>query len=199
MHPEEFRAFERVCVERGAGGSVLEVGAVPSKDSLLCLKSLANCREKIGINLDGPSTYGDFKILKANANDLSCFPDGKFDTVLCNAVLEHDPFFWKSLEEMRRVTRSGGLIVIGVPGFVKLRLENRRWYIGRIPLIRTLFPRFIDSLRASTLILQVHYYPSDYYRFSAQAVAEVFMRGLKDIRVFSHMVPPRIIGSGIKP
>jgi SAM-dependent methyltransferase len=199
MHPDQFQAFERICAERGAGGSVLEIGAVPSEDSLLCLRSLSAAARKVGVNLDGPSTYRDFTILKANSNDLSFFRDGEFDTVLCSAVLEHDLFFWRSLEEMRRVTRTGGLIIIGVPGFIESRPARWRARIGRSPFVRAMFPRRSEFLLASTPVLQVHNYPSDYYRFSPQAVVELFMRGLKDVRVFSHMRPPRIIGSGIKP
>ena len=199
MHPDQFQAFDRICGERGAGGAVLEIGAVPSEDSLLCLGSLTAAARKVGVNLDGPSAFRDFAILKANSNDLSCFRDGEFDTVLCNAVLEHDLLFWKSLEEMRRVTRTGGLIIIGVPGFVESRPAGWRARISRSPFARVLFPRSGASLLVSTRVLQVHDYPSDYYRFSPQAVAELFMRGLKDVRVFSHMRPPRIIGSGIKP
>jgi SAM-dependent methyltransferase len=198
MHPDQFQAFERICAERGAGGSVLEIGAVPSEDSLLCLESLRAVARKVGVNLDGPSTYRDFAILKANSHDLSCFRDGEFDTVLCNAVLEHDLFFWKSLEEMRRVTRTGGVIIIGVPGFVKSRRAGWRARMSRSTFVRVLFPRRREFFLASTPVLQVHDYPSDYYRFSPQAVAELFMRGLKDIQVYSHMRPPRIIGSGIK-
>ncbi len=199
MHPNQFQAFERICAERGAGGSVLEIGAVPSPDSLLCLKSLGAATRKVGINLDGPSTYRDFAILKANSNDLSCFRDGEFDTVLCNAVLEHDLMFWRSLEEMRRVTRTGGLIIIGVPGFIASRPARWRAWISRSRFIRVMFPPGSESFLASTPVLQVHDYPSDYYRFSPQAVVELFMRGMKDVQVFSHMRPPRIIGSGIKP
>lgn len=198
MHPDQFQAFERIVAERGAGGSVLEIGAVPSEDSLLCLGSLRAATRKVGVNLDGPSTYRDFDIIKADANDLSCFRDGEFDTVLCNAVLEHDPFFWKSLEEMRRVTRTGGLIVIGVPGFAGPRPAGRGARFARSPWLRRLFSRR-GSLLVSTPVLRLHDCPADYYRFSFRAVAEVFMRGLNDVRVFSHMRPPRIIGSGIKP
>lgn len=199
MHREQFQAFERICAERGAGGSVLEIGAVPSDDTLLCLRSLGAASRKVGINLDGPSTFRDFGILKADANDLGCFRDGEFDTVLCNAVLEHDPCFWKSIEEMRRVTRAGGLIVIGVPGFVET--PPARWlaWMDRTPFVRLLFRRRRESCLASTPVLGIHNFPSDHYRFSARAVAEVLMGGLKDVRVFSHMRPPRIIGSGIKP
>jgi len=199
MHPDQFQAFERICAERGAGGAILEIGAVPSEDSLLCLRSLRGTTRKVGVNLDGPSTYRDFAILRANSNDLSCFRDGEFDTVLCNAVLEHDLFFWRSLEEMRRVTRTGGLIIIGVPGFIQSRPERWRARMSRSPFVRTMFRRPSESLLASTPVLQVHNYPSDYYRFSPQAVIELFMRGLKDVQVFSLMRPPRIIGSGLKP
>lgn len=199
MHPKQFRAFERICAERGAGGSVLEIGAVPADDTLLCLGSLGGATRKVGINLDGPSTFRDFRILKADANDLGCFRDGEFDTVLCNAVLEHDPRFWRSLEEMRRVTRAGGLIVIGVPGFVETRPARWLALMGRAPLVKSLFRRRLEPVLVSTPVLGVHNCPSDFYRFSPRSVAEVLMGGLKDVRVFSHMRPPRIIGSGIKP
>ena len=199
MHPIQFQAFERICGERGAGGSVLEIGAVPSEDSLLCLGSLRNATRKVGVNLDGPSTYRDFAILKADANDLSCFRDGEFDTVLCNAVLEHDLFFWRSLDEMRRVTRAGGLIVIGVPGFGGPHPVRWSARIVRSPFVWALFPRRIESFLVSTPVLRLHDRPSDYYRFSPRSVAELFMRGLIDVRILIHMRPPRIIGSGIKP
>ncbi len=199
MHPDQFQAFERICAERGAGGSILEIGAVPSDDTLLCLRALGAAEKKVGINLDGPWTFRDFRILRADANDLRCFQDGEFDTVLCNAVLEHDPYFWKALEEMRRVTRAGGLIVIGVPGFVKTRPARWLASMGRAPLVKSLFRRRLEPLLVSTSVLGIHNCPSDYYRFSPRAVAEVLMGGLKDVRVFSHMDPPRIIGSGIKP
>ena len=57
MLPRVYREFERICARRGAGGVVLEIGAVPSDSSLLCRKSLINATEKIGINLDGPVEY----------------------------------------------------------------------------------------------------------------------------------------------
>jgi SAM-dependent methyltransferase len=199
MHPDQFQAFERICAERGAGGSVLEIGAVPSDDTLLCLKSLGSAGKKVGVNLDGPWTFRDFRILRADANDLGCFRDGEFDTVLSNAVLEHDPHFWKALEEMRRVTRAGGLIVIGVPGFVEARPARWLALIGGAPFVKSVFHRRLESRLVSTPVLGIHNCPSDHYRFSRRAVAEVLMGGLKDVRVFSHMNPPRIIGSAIKP
>jgi SAM-dependent methyltransferase len=198
MHPRVFQEFERICSERNARGSVLEVGAVASEESLLCMRSLKNAHKKIGINLDGPHTYKDFQILKVNANDMSCFEDNLFDTVVTNATREHDRFFWKTLPEIKRVTRSGGLIVIGVPGFKKLRVEKTHRLIEKIPFLGSLLSRHLDSLFTSTLVLQIHNYPGDYYRFSPQAMREVFFQDMQEVEVRAFMIPPRIIGCGIK-
>lgn len=198
MHLRVFQEFERICSERNVGGSVLEIGALPSEDSLLCMKSLKNARNKIGINLDGPYTYKDFKILKGNSNDLSCFEDGTFDTVITNSTLEHDRFFWKTLSEIKRVIRPGGLVVIGVPGFTKLGVEKCHRLVEKIPLLGHLLDSLFNPFFASTLVFQIHFYPEDYYRFSPQAVLEVFFQDMKDVEVQSFMFPPRIIGCGIR-
>jgi ubiquinone/menaquinone biosynthesis C-methylase UbiE len=153
MHPRVFQEFERICLGRQAGGSVLEVGAVPSEESFLCMKSLKGAHKKIGINLDGPYTYKDFEILKVNANDMSCFGDNLFGTVVTNATLEHDRFFRKTLSEIKRVTRSGELIVIGVPGFTKLEIEKSHRLIEKIPLLGRFLSHHLDPLFASTLVL----------------------------------------------
>ena len=183
---------------RNAGGSVLEIGAVPSEESLLCLPCLRTAREKIGINLDGPHRFRDFTIRRENANAMTCFPDESFDTVLCNATLEHDPFFWKTVAEIRRVARKGALVVIGVPGYAKLDLDIAKDKWEQIPLLGPFVRRGLSWLTASTLTLQVHHYPGDYYRFSNEAVRQVFFEEFKEVEIETLMVPPRIIGSGIR-
>lgn len=190
------------------GGAVLEVGAIPSKLSLLNMKCLKNATEKIGINLDGPYKYNDFKIIKGNANDMKIFKDETFDTVLCSAVLEHDKFFWKTISEIKRVTKRGGIIVIGVPGYADLSIERfirkilptgkyqkKNAVYQKIPFIG----RYLGSLYQSTVTFKLHDYPGDYYRFSPQTVREVFFEGMKNVDIRILMVPPRIIASGIKP
>jgi SAM-dependent methyltransferase len=211
VHPAVYRTFERVCAERGAGGDVLEIGAVPSKASLLNMRALAGAASKTGLNLDGPHCFGDYEIVQGNANDMACFEDGAFDTVLCNAVLEHDPFFWKTLGEIRRVTKSGGLVVIGAPGYRELwkdrlirsqgegggaRGGRESWLnaLGR----RLSAWRLFDLLINVTPTFRVHNEPGDYYRFSPQAFRDVFFAGMRDARVRSVLIPPRLIGSGFK-
>jgi SAM-dependent methyltransferase len=198
MHPRVFQEFERICLKRNAGGAVLEIGAVPSDDSLLCLDSLKRAKSKIGVNLEGPYTHRDFRILKADANSLTCFEDSSFDTVLTNATLEHDRFFWQTLSEIKRVTKEGGLIVIGVPGYTKLRIEKFWSLLNKMPVLRFLPGKYCSPLAASTLTQSIHLFPSDYYRFSPLAVREVFFGHLQDVEISSLLIPPRIIGSGIK-
>ena len=178
MHREVYRKFEKICSKLSIRGCVLEVGAIPAELSLLNMPCLKHASKKIGINLEGPYQYRDFSIIKGNANSMDCFSDGQFDAVLCNSVLEHDKYFWKTVSEIKRVTGTGGLIVIGAPGFTQSHV--------------------VPSSGAAA-VLAVHNFPGDYYRFSQQAFKEVIFDGLKDVRIFSVMSVPRILGCGIKP
>ena len=170
-----------------------------SADSLLRLPSLRGARSRVGVNLDGRQTAcNEFQILQADANNLTCFADSSFDTVISNAVHEHDRFFWRSLAEIRRVTRPGGLIVISVPGFTKLSGEELLGRVSRLPVIWRLGRGRLAGVIASTLCVGIHLFPADYYRFSPQAMREVFLEGLQETEVYSVLVPPRIIGVGVK-
>lgn len=206
MHPRVYQEFEDICKRRRAGGSVLEIGAVPSDQSLLCMQSLKNARAKIGVNLDGPYKYKDINILKCNANNMICFDNDRFDTILCNAVLEHDKYFWKTISEINRVLKPGGLLVIGVPGYKSYKIEGLQWMIGKllrnIKLLEYIIPNYSSALSfiwSTTVTFVVHNCPADYYRFSQLAVKEVFLDGLTQIEMSTIQIPPRIIGSAIKP
>jgi|SRR5450756_181579 len=195
MHPEIFQTFENICRTLDLRGSVLEVGATPDASTLLNLPALAGAPEKIGLNLTGAGRCGTFSIIAGNA--MTCFPDNRFDAVLCNATLEHDKFFLKSLAEIRRVTKPGGAIVIGTPGYGVIPFETKvRRLLGWLP--RPLRPS-LGGLQVSTLTLFVHNFPGDYYRFSEQTFREVFFEGMQSVVIQSVMSPPRIIGHGIKP
>jgi glycosyltransferase involved in cell wall biosynthesis len=67
-----------------------------------------------------------FKIHKAFLYDLP-FEDESFDIVLCNHVLEHVPDFSKSLNELYRVLKKGGLFIAGIPneGCFMAQLRNK--------------------------------------------------------------------------
>lgn len=199
MHPKIYEEFERICSKRNISGSVLEVGATPSSKSLLRMNSLKNAKEKVGINLDGPFDLEDYKIHKGNANSMDLFEDESFDAVLCNAMLEHDKFFWKTLSEIRRVTKPGGFIAIGTPGYKDYKVEKYRLLLDKIPYLRRLrFNQYMNLFFTSTITFQIHDYPGDYYRFSPQTFKEVFFEGMAEVEINSLMLPPRIVGSGIK-
>lgn len=118
MHETVHRRFSELCRRYPAGGAMLEIGATPTADTLLALPELAGATSRIGINLDGPSQAAGFEIVGGNANAMPQFADASFDLVLCNATLEHDPHFWLTLAEIRRVLRPSGLAMLGVPGYL---------------------------------------------------------------------------------
>lgn len=198
MHPSIFEEFDRICRQHDAGGDVLEVGAVASDDTLLCLPALRGARSKVGVNLDGPLAHADFEILPVDANDMRCFADASFDTVLTNSVLEHDRYFWRTLAEIERVARPGALIVIGVPGFEKLGFERLASRLARTPVVGAVVRRCFPAVLASTMTLQVHDFPADYYRFSARAARDVFLERLDRPEVRTLLVPPRVVAIGVK-
>lgn len=201
MHPATYKEFERICSARGAHGSVLEIGATPHDTTLLCMSSLRGASSKVGVTLDGPFRHRDFEILKGNANALE-FGDDSFDVVLCNAVLEHDPFFWRTLGEIRRVTRPGGLVVLGTPGYTRFPAGDRASRL-KLGFMNGLFRlRALDRLHwllKSTLTIELHDAPGDYYRFSPAAFREVFFDGMDQVEVRAIMLPPIIVGSGLMP
>ena len=62
-------------------------------------------------------TYTE-KIVRADIICDACaipIPEETYDTVLCSHVLEHQPDLWKFLEEMHRILKRGGRLIIIVP------------------------------------------------------------------------------------
>jgi SAM-dependent methyltransferase len=198
MHPAVFSAFDGICRMQAVTGRVLEIGARPRPDTLLCLPALAGASERVGLDLDGPHRWQAMTILAGNANRMTAFADASFDAVLCNSVLEHDARFWLTLAEVHRVMRPGGLFVVGVPGYGAMGRTPFRRLAGLLRHCPGL-GNGIGSLRASSATLGLHEFPGDYYRFSEQAVAEVFLAGYEKSQIISVLMPPRLIGWGRKP
>ncbi len=197
MHPQVYRKFEEILSKYKITGRVLEVGAIPNEYSLLTSKFLKYASEKIGLNLTGPDEFEDFKIIKGNANDLKVFKDEYFDCVLCNATLEHDKNFWKSIFEMNRILKKKGLLIIGTPSYTTLKDFKYLFFFKLMKMIPIKSLTF-DSLKYSTLTFRIHDAPGDYYRFSAQTFKEVFFEGFNDVFIETIMIPPRTIGYGFK-
>lgn len=190
MHPVIFGEFRRITATLGITGRVLEVGALPSNGSLLTMAELAGC-ERVGINIGPPSAFNGIAILQMNGNDMRGFESEQFDAVLSNATLEHDPRFWLTCAEIRRVLKPGGVAVIGVPGFLPdADLDRLGLAIpGGAP---------DQDYKNASLTFKYHGAPHDYYRFSEMAIGEVFFQGYRDVQIRPVMRPPRLIGQGRK-
>jgi SAM-dependent methyltransferase len=200
MHPEVNAAFDRLCQRYGLGGEILEIGATPTPDTLLNLPALSGATRRLGVNMEAASQIGGAEILSANAHALPMLATGSFDAVLCNATFEHDPMFWLTLAEIRRLLRPAGIAIFGVPGYIGHR--------GLVPRVKGLAARLWPSplpgsarlagAAASTATLQIHNYPGDYYRFSEQAMRDVLLDGFDVLEIEVLLQPPRIIGVGRK-
>jgi SAM-dependent methyltransferase len=177
VHPTIKRHFHAIVRRRGVRPArALEVGGVTGRHSLLNAPEIRGA-ERYCLNLIKMPSLDGVVTVAGNANDMRAFKDGSFDLVLCNATLEHDKRFWLSVAEMKRVLAPGGLLVIGVPGYVKDPVRDHG---------------------LATHTYRVHY-RFDYYRFSEQAVREVLFEGMQRVRVSKVMMPPRLIGHGVKP
>jgi len=177
VSPRVKRRFHQIIRRSGIKPErALEVGGVMGEGSLLRFPELAGA-ERYCLNLVAMPSDHEITAVTGNANDMRDFKRDWFDLVLCCSTLEHDKRFWLSVGEMKRVLRPGGLLVVGVPGYVTDEERDQ----GR-----------------STLTYRVHY-RFDYYRFSEQAMREVIFEGMERVRVRRLGTPPRLIGHGWKP
>ena len=176
MHPQIQGHYHAILREKDVRPSrALEVGGVMGPKSLLRFPELRDAA-RYCLNLKAMPSAAGISAVSGNANAMP-FEDESFELVMCNATLEHDKRFWLSLTEMKRVLAPGGLLVIGVPAFVRDPERDR----GK-----------------GTVTYRVHY-RFDYYRFSRQAVEDVFFEGMERVELATLLQPPRIIGHGVKP
>ncbi len=204
MHPEVYYKFEEILVRNNINGKVLEIGAVPSNESLLASKTLDKASEKIGLNINKAANYKDFKIIEGNSNNMEQFNDETFDCIISNATLEHDKFFWKSISEMKRILKKGGLLIIGCPSYVQIDKEMNYFFKKFLSLLLKAYYRIVKrnptyiNIDGCTACLRVHNFPGDYYRFSNQTFKEVFFKGFNNVTIETIMLPPRTIAYGYK-
>jgi SAM-dependent methyltransferase len=191
MHHTIYSEFRAIISQLNTTGEILEIGAVPQENTLLNIDLLRD-RKRVGVNIAPASSYNGFDILQASATDLSIFETGRFECVLSNATIEHEKHFWKICAEIRRVLRPGGVAIVGAPGYSQ-ESDTERLALSK--------PAGADPLAewdVTTLVYRYHGAPKDYYRFSEDAFREVIFEGYRDVSIRTVMVPPRLIGSGIK-
>lgn len=199
MHSTIFAHFEGLCRRHGAGGSVLELGAMAGPDTLLALPSLAGAARRIGINMAPQAALPGIEMLTGNCNAMPMIASGSIDFVLSNSMLEHDRAFWLTLAEVRRVLKPGGLFIVGVPGYAEHRPRPLLRTLGRVWKRPLPGAAALEATLASTPSLVVHRHPADYFRFGRDAVADVLLDGFEIVSIDRVMQPPRFIGVGRKP
>ncbi len=125
----------------------------------------------------------------ADPNDLGAlFPDASFGTVLWVNGLAHDKKFWRTLDEIGRVLKPGGTLIVVSPGFSKSAGQTGINITGQKG----------NAIADATLTYRVHDAP-DYWRLSPQGLRDAVLDGfaVREVRVM--MMPPRIFGIATKP
>lgn len=88
------------------GGSILHVA--PEKSLQLFLKKIPRINH-ISVDINSPQADQSMDIRKI------VYPDGKFDVVICNHVLEHIPEDGVAMRELFRVLKPRGFAILQVP------------------------------------------------------------------------------------
>jgi SAM-dependent methyltransferase len=93
-------------------GPVLEIGSyrVPGQEALADLRPFFPHQDYVGLDArpgPGVDEVGDVEDLP--------YPDRSIGTVLAFSTFEHVPHFWKGFEEVRRVLRPDGALVVACP------------------------------------------------------------------------------------
>lgn len=171
-------------------GNYLALGDSIGSHAILSSPYIIENKDRIvamGVNkqLEATGPWRHMNIYHGDANSMSYIQSGSQDVVLCCMMLEHDRFFWKTLSEVRRVLRPGGIFLLTVPVY----LVNDREELVDIRIALT-------ENRDKTSCYRVH--GEDYYRFSLDSIAEVLMEGFVDKHLVLYQDPPRALCYGTR-
>ena len=183
--------YDQILEEVAPIGKVLGVGESASKTSIFNYPYFIKRRletECVGINIDksGCGINEHFRIFYGTSHAIQ-YPSDHFDCVISCMHLEHDPKFWLSLLEMKRVLKTDGIFYVAVPAFV----SDDEY---------TLDEMAIGGHRGNgTITYELHGNP-DCYRFSPHWITTVAFPSeeFSDVIVTLAKVPPRLIITGRK-
>ncbi len=93
-------------------GPILEIGSyqVPGQEAVADLRSLFPGRSFLGVDVRA----GRGVDLLANVESLP-YADGSVGTILAISTLEHVPRFWRAFDEIHRVLRPDGALLVACP------------------------------------------------------------------------------------
>lgn len=178
------------------GRRVLELGA--DAKSARCLQGALREHDYVGVDLAPSSEDRKVGIVQGDAHKLK-FPDDAYDAVISVSMFEHDPRFWLSLDEIRRVLAPEGIFFVSVQGYSgKISKPAQAARRVRNRLRKTGLPR-LAALVGSAVITRTYpspMAPHDYYRFSPTAVQEVLLNGFDVLELRTVLSPPTIQAAG---
>ena len=183
------REFQALVTAHDAHGPFLEIGVGPTEHAALLSKAFQP-EERHAIGHGEALIQNGVVFHRGDPNDMrNQFEDGRFSTVFWNDALMHDPFFWRTLEEIRRVLAQGGVLIVAVSDFSKSSAEKGFKVIGQRgnPIPNVTITRDIRGVRP------------DYWRISPQAMRKTILNGYDVREVREAMMPSRVFGVGVKP
>lgn len=163
MSPLVFDAFASIAKRLYSAKSpeaVLEIGA--GGWTLLSIPNFV-LSQRVALNLRFDTVTEQLQQTRrviGNSNEME-FPDESFDCVMSCSAMEHDKYFWRTVSEAKRVLKHGGVFIVGVPIYMTLP----------------------SDINFTTVTYARHglSYNADFYRFSEQAVREVFFEGYSEV------------------
>lgn len=93
-------------------GRVLEIGSLNINGTVR--EFFEDAKDYTGIDMQ--KGQGVDKVLEAH-DILKVWPEETFDTILCLEMLEHDNAFWKTLENIYKILKKGGFLIVSTPTF----------------------------------------------------------------------------------
>lgn len=189
MHPKVNDRFQKLAEKYELQGAFLEIGVTDRDSAILSGDYFAGRPERFATNLTEKEILEAdetaIHLVRCNSNNMAgVFDDGHFNTILSNNVIENDKYFWRSLDEMKRILAPGGILVIGAPAYVPSNTLKRD--IENMPLHKT------------TVTMDVQPGP-DYWRFSRLAFGEVLCEGLEILEITVTGRVPMMIAVARKP
>ncbi len=173
----------------GADGPFLEIGAEGPQHAVLNRAEFRKAERLFVGRREGPAADG-LAARVADPNDLgAAVADGSVGTVLWINGLAHDRRFWRTLDEIKRVLRPGGALIVVTPGFARGAGQT-----GNISITG----QKGNAIPDATITLNIHEVP-DYWRLSPQGLRDAVLDGFEVREVRVMMVPPRLFGLAVKP
>jgi len=183
--------YNKLISEFAPTGKIISLGDSARSHAILNMPYFINNKDKIdsqGINLDKShcGTYKHFTINHGNANNMPQFKDEEFDCVISVMMLEHNPEFWLALNEMKRILKKNGLLIIIIPGYhTSTHINNK------------LIKPYSQDPQPWGIIYGCHGDP-DCYRFSPHFFKYVVFKNFKNYKLYDVLYPSRLCGFGYK-